>query len=58
MSTKYFSRYEDHSTYSVVMRDDEGFESVIETARSREAADKKGARWQAKEDRARAQSAA
>ncbi len=51
---KYFSRYEHINDYSIVMRDDEGFESTVETARTREAADKKAARWQAKEDKARA----
>lgn len=57
---RYFSRYEGLTDYSVVMRDDEGFESVVSTARSRERADIKAEKLQAKEDRlsARARSSA
>lgn len=48
---KYFSRFESTNNFSVIMRDDEGFESVVDSAKSREQANVKVTRWQAKEDR-------
>lgn len=53
---KYFSRFESTNNFSVIMRDDEGFESAVDSAKSREQANVKAARWQAKEDRLAAKS--
>lgn len=53
-TVRYFVRAEDATHFNVIMRDDDGFESVVDTARNGEVAEKKAARWQDKEDRAAA----
>jgi hypothetical protein len=54
--TTYFSRRKNDRSeiFNVIMRDDEGFETVVDSAKTRERADIKVDQWQAKENRARA----
>lgn len=57
-SVKYFVRAEDATHFNIIMRDDGGFESVVDTARNGEVAEKKAARLQHNEDRAQARASA
>lgn len=51
-----FVRAVSATNFAIVMRDSDGFESVIDSAKNGEMAEKKAARWRVKEARANARS--